>query len=109
DQGTTITISLPRGSEHLPRERIGADRKLPSLHIGAQPFIDEALGWVSSTRVDPKAGNPISYEHLPGQPVAHSKGAERILVVDDNSDMRTYLCRLLEHRYVVDTVPDGPA
>lgn len=107
DEGTTITISIPRGIEHLPPDRIGAGRTLPSLNTGAQPFIDEALGWISHSNAMSASPHPLNDElgHLASNP----GNLGRLLVIDDNSDMRDYLCRLLERRYQVDTAPDGRA
>ena len=103
--GSTFTITVPLGTRHLPPSRIGAARTLPLLHTGAQAFVDEALGWISKGTA---IGGDINPSLLSGGiPIPQSKGSDRILVVDDNSDMRTYLCHLLEGRYRVDTVPDA--
>lgn len=107
NEGTTITVVVPQGTEHLPADRLRAARTRPSLHSGALPFIDEALGWISRPSTDPLASDPGPVEHFVAQQGSHPKGTERILVVDDNSDMRAYLCRLLDHRYRVDAVSDG--
>ena len=108
-RGTTITVGIPLGMEHLPQDRIGAAQTLPSLHTGAEPFLDEALGWIVSTSVMPMPGNPEPSESPAGAPTPSPKEPERVLVVDDNSDMRRYLCRLLGSRHSVDAVPDGQA
>ena len=42
-------------------------------------------------------------------PRAEENERPRVLVANDNADMRDYLCRLLETRYVVEAVPDGEA
>jgi signal transduction histidine kinase len=100
-EGTTIKVSVPLGLGHLPPDRVGAARTLASLRAGAKPFIDEALGWVSGDRAPPKDST--------GPHVPRPSRQDRVLVVDDNSDMRGHLCGLLEHRYGVDAVPDGKA
>ncbi len=46
DQGTTFTVSVPRGFAHLPADRIGAARSLASTAVGASAFVEEALGWL---------------------------------------------------------------
>lgn len=100
-QGTTVAVSVPLGREHLPQDRIEGGRILPSLHTGPQPFVDEALGWLAAPRSISMSENPaVQYAHGDKRP-------ERILIVDDNSDMRDYLCRLLEDRYRLDAVDDG--
>jgi len=104
--GTTISLRIPRGSAHLAADRIGARRTLERARIGALPFVEEALGWV------PKAERTAVSEARQSSPVARAPSeAERarVLVVDDNADMRSYLCGLLGDRWQVETEPDGAA
>jgi signal transduction histidine kinase len=99
--GTTITLKIPRGTAHLPAERLGGARTLERARIGASPFVDEALGWL------PDVGDAAVREPL----VPALPGAERarVLIVDDNADMRAYLGRLLGARWEVETAQDGAA
>jgi PAS domain S-box-containing protein len=93
DQGTTFTVSLPFGAAHLPADRIGAPRTLGSTAAGAAPFVQEALRW------SPDAG---------GGAAATAPAREaRILLADDNADMREYISRLLGERFAVEAVADG--
>ncbi|HSC46205.1 MAG TPA: response regulator [Candidatus Acidoferrum sp.] len=110
--GTTFIVSIPLGKQHLPVERIGSPRKSSSTAIGASPFVEEALRWLPDN--DPKSAEelPSRYELTavpcpPGDSPAESR--ERILIADDNSDMRQYLVRLLSERYEAEAVPDGRA
>jgi len=93
--GTTITLRIPRGSAHLPADRLGAIRTLQRARIGASPFVEEAMGWL------PEA----STHEAPQQ--RSEGGPARILIVDDNADMRAYLSRILGARWKVETAPDG--
>jgi PAS domain S-box-containing protein len=112
-KGSTFIVSLPMGSAHLPKERIGSSRTLATTALGATPYVEEALRWL------PEAEQEIEEEILPELipvPYAAEAGTEsgsekrpRILVADDNSDLRHYLARLLAERYEVQTVPDGQA
>jgi signal transduction histidine kinase len=115
--GTTITLRIPRGCAHLPADRIGSVRKLERARIGALPFVEEALGWLpDDVRRD---GRDVAVrEDTPAEELPNTAPAEthpgdvtaaRILVVDDNADMRSYLCRLLGDRWQVETAPDGAA
>ena len=87
--------------EHLPPDRIGpadADGADPAdLTAAAEPFVTEALRWLP-------AGPDRAAEAA--EPVA-AQG--RVLVADDNTDMREYLSRLLRSRYAVQAVGDGAA
>jgi signal transduction histidine kinase/CheY-like chemotaxis protein len=101
EQGTTFTISLPTGVAHLPQERVGAARSIASTAMGATPYVHEALRWlpthaVSTAPVDTRAATRDVVE-------------ARILIADDNADMREYISRLLGERWMVDAVADGTA
>jgi signal transduction histidine kinase len=99
--GSTFTLTIPLGKEHLPAERIGAIRTLPSTNLGAQPFAEEALLLASADR------EPSEPEVPPAPPAGEE--AARILLADDNADMGDYVRRLLAGRYEVELVADGEA
>jgi signal transduction histidine kinase len=99
DQGTTFTVALPFGANHLPQDRIASPRDLGSAAAGAAPFVEEALRW-DAREDDAPALSP--------EPAASPvTGAARILLADDNADMRDYVTRLLRKRFSVETVADG--
>jgi PAS domain S-box-containing protein len=116
ERGTTFTITVPLGSAHLPPDQIGESRAVVSTVTGAGPYVEEALRWLPDD--DRRAENP-SFElptHDEALPIpalrpeqAQSDDRPRVLVADDNADMRQYLYRLLAERYQVDTVADGEA
>src|SRR5580692_210760 len=94
--GSTFTVTIPRGKEHLPAERIEAAPSLASTKIQAEAYLEEAQQWdgdESGAAVEP----------------APAPGAERELIVlaDDNADMRRYLIRLLSDGYEARAVADG--
>lgn len=109
--GTTITLRIPRGSDHLPPERIGRVRTLERARIGALPFVEEALGWLPDN--GPALREPQRSEGISTSEAAATQAGDaaqgRILVVDDNADMRSYLRHLLGHRWQVETASDGVA
>ncbi len=110
-QGTTFIVRLPFGSSHLPADRLGLGRGTSTKGIIASPFVEEAFRWLPDS--------PEAIPEIPAIPtlVNHARPADqhgaaarpRILVADDNADMRLYLTRLLAEHYVVETVPDGEA
>jgi PAS domain S-box-containing protein len=107
-RGTTFTVSVRRGISHLPAARIAAPRQLASTSVGATPFVEEALRWgPGSSRV----GAPIDAASVTGvagvSATGDAKTPARILIVDDNSDMRDYLARILEQHYRVEVAGDG--
>ena len=99
--GTAITLRIPRGSSHLPRERLGFTKTLDRARIGALPFVEEALGWL------PDAAEPAVSETASAASSPDNTVKARVLVVDDNADMRGYLTRLLGERWQVETASDG--
>ncbi len=100
--GTTFTVTLPRGSNHLPSERIQTARPVTSSSSSAGAFVEEALRWLPE-RECPDAPQVTDVSAN----AAHGSSTARILVADDNADMRAYLRRLLEPDFVVELVDDG--
>jgi signal transduction histidine kinase/CheY-like chemotaxis protein len=109
--GTTFTVDLPFGSAHLPPERIRAERSGASTTLGAAPFVEEALRWLPDSENTPELALPVLRTSAVAdreRVAAIGDGTRpRILVVDDNADMRTYLANLLGRSYVVDLASDG--
>ncbi|MEH1947998.1 MAG: ATP-binding protein [Nostoc sp.] len=107
--GSCFTVSIPTGYAHLPPDRISAPRTLASTALGATPYLEEALRWLpGEENREQGTGNreesylsPLTY-HLSPSPA-------RILLADDNADMRDYVKRLLSQQYEVEAVPDGLA
>ncbi len=114
-KGSTFTVTLQRGSAHLPADRLSAARSGVSTALGDAPFLEEALRWLpdeespaaNQVTLGRKAGASSGFGDLATSAV--EKQRPRILVADDNADMRQYLSHLLADRYEVQTVPDGQA
>jgi PAS domain S-box-containing protein len=97
--GTTFTVSLPKGREHLPPERIGGTRQLATTRTGAQAFLEEAVRLLPAAAGEPPTAT--------AERAAPGTARPRILLADDNADMRDYVGRLLERHYDVVAVGDG--
>jgi signal transduction histidine kinase len=101
-KGTTFTIDLPLGKAHLPGDRIAETSAPAAVGAGAVPFVQEALRWLPDADRDASAEQTVAAQtRLPGEDSA------RILVADDNADMRDYLRRTLALHWNVDVVGDG--
>ena len=115
--GTTFTIRLPFGPAHLPAGALVPAGHTETVSATADPFVQEALRWLPGTGPDGgvTGARPVPEEITPGNDTAPSAQPgpalpARVLVVDDNADMREYLARLLRTAgYQVTTVTDGQA
>jgi PAS domain S-box-containing protein len=104
--GTTFTVNIRTGTSHLPSDRLSVARQLGSTSVGAMPFVEEALRWLPTKGgASPQIPAPASVAFGAGG----SDSASRILIADDNADMRDYLSRILGGSYRVATVADGRA
>jgi PAS domain S-box-containing protein len=100
DRGTAFTVTIPLGRAHLPADRVEAVRTLTSTGLRSDAFREEVLRWLPDER--------HALEELRPDPAGAQPGGQRILLADDNADMRGYLRRLLGD-YEVETVEDGAA
>ena len=96
-RGSTFAVTIRSGHAHLPADHISDAQ--PSRPRGAAPYVDEALRWID---------DDVHGLGAPAQP-ENGERVGRILLADDNSDMRAYIRRLLSDRYTVETVADGVA
>ena len=109
--GSTFVVQIPLGAAHLPPEQICAQRTLSTTAVGARPYVEEALRWL------PHAGDTQGEEPRLLNAASHSGSSEdasdthkaRVLLADDNADMRDYLQRLLGSYWAVEAVSDGEA
>lgn len=111
--GTLFTVELPLGTDHLPTNRISKDARtlqqgrgaveLADLHAQvAKPSAPAQISNIeqAATRVTPDVAAVQSVEVV-------QKDAT-VLVVDDHSDLRSYVANVLRHRgYHVETADNG--
>ncbi|NDU71540.1 SpoIIE family protein phosphatase [Actinomadura sp. DSM 109109] len=112
-EGTRFTVRLPFGSDHLPDGAVAPPRPSTAASVTADPYVQEALRWLPAEHSSGHpAGDPNSTDPSPADPVPAPapEFPARILVADDNADMREYLTRLLRGAgYEVAAVADGRA
>jgi PAS domain S-box-containing protein len=92
--GSTFTLRLPLGSGATTAKQPPAQER--------QAFADEASGWLVVS--DASLAGAHEGDAPRGKP-----GRPRILIADDNADMRTYLERILGRHWTVESVGDGAA
>ena len=107
ERGSTFTVSVPLGFDHIPAERLGAAKTLVSTGLRGEAYVEEVSKWlpVNGDRVE-VLGDLASAADGAGPQLAPRP---RILLADDNADMRDYVRRLLANRYEVEAVTDGEA
>lgn len=115
NRGSCFTILIPTGYAHIPSDRVTTTRTLASTAMGAATYVEEALRWLPEERDggaggDGEAGEALLSFSASPAPLASLAPSARILLADDNADMRNYVKRLLvSQRYEVETVVDGVA
>jgi PAS domain S-box-containing protein len=105
--GSTFTVAVPFGREHLPADRVGAPRMLESTAVGVSPFVEEALRWLPGTASRDTGAFPIQTGLLQAGRSAAAGSRPTVVLADDNADMRDYVRRLLSTDYRVIAVADG--
>ncbi|MGA8108295.1 MAG: ATP-binding protein [Acidobacteriaceae bacterium] len=110
--GTTFTVRIPFGPDHLPGDRIAREGQVSDNALGAAPYVQEALRWLpggaagEEPLVKDLANEDLGSLLVDPRAPAQGDGA-RVLLVDDNRDMREYVQRLLGRKYQVTAVEDG--
>jgi PAS domain S-box-containing protein len=96
EQGSRFVVELPLGHAHLPHERVQETAPVEDevAPAAAGSFLAEAEAW----RPEPRAR---------ATPARRPGMGARVLVADDNVDMREYLDSLLRPYFDVETVADG--
>ena len=95
DKGSTFAVTIPFGTAHLPADRVADADPTEHEPRHAPLFVAESARWTSDDHATP----------TPGPAPAESHG--RILVVDDNPDLREHVTRLLAPSWEVVTATDG--
>jgi signal transduction histidine kinase/DNA-binding NarL/FixJ family response regulator len=113
-RGSAFTVRIPFGTAHLPRERMGVGATLASKATQAEAYVEEALRWLPdigelvaldpTSRHSPLARRPEGDASAPRE---RNEKRARVLLVEDNADMRDYLKRLLIPHYDVMGAANG--
>ena len=95
-RGSRFSVRIPLGREHLPAEHV-RDQPTQTTPASVDLFAQEAARWLHAVGDEPPAASSTSPEIA----------AAKVLIVDDNPDLRRYLMRLLSPFWDVQTVGDG--
>jgi PAS domain S-box-containing protein len=115
-RGSTFVVSVPLGSAPPAADREAVRAAPPSAPSGAGPYVTEVARWLSSPgQADAGPIGRLLGREAPGSADRGQEGAPgsgaraRVLVADDNADMRQYLDRILTETYEVEEAADGAA
>ncbi|OUL20051.1 hypothetical protein BV372_33280 [Nostoc sp. T09] len=114
-QGSCFTVTISLGTAHLPSDRLRlvvgdrsqATRTLTSTALGPAPYVQEAERWIGEEGEREKGKGEKDFS--PPSPLPLTLSPSRVLIVDDNADMRDYLTRILSEHVEVEAVADGAA
>jgi signal transduction histidine kinase len=104
DYGSRFTVAIPLGSAHLPPDQIDSDASPAVTSPGVAVYVQEAMQW-STWRAE--AEHAVSPSEPPNQGRGVTLG--KVLLAEDNADMRAYIVSLLTSAYQVLALPDGQA
>ncbi len=105
-KGSTFVVSIPKDRAHLPADHLGSkQRMLKSTGVSASAYVDEALRWLPETSQTAESPQVFASDSVQAPHVQTTSG--RILLADDNADMRGYVRRLLGDNYDVYAVSNG--
>ncbi|WP_306205662.1 SpoIIE family protein phosphatase [Actinoplanes sp. RD1] len=99
-RGSTFTVTVPLGTAHLPGDRIVADAVVALPDDQARLYVEEAHWWLGDVTPEPAGG-----ADEPGQVRQGRRG--RVLLADDNADLRDHVSRLLRPHFDVVAAADG--
>nr|MBA3847513.1 response regulator [Planctomycetota bacterium] len=106
-RGSVFIVALPTGTAHLPADQIAArqDNAAPA-RARDESFAQEALRWLPDGGAEHNAPEGAEQDEGDGAALGIRP---RIILADDNADMRDYVRRLLASRWRVEVVADGAA
>jgi|SRR5579863_4565187 len=109
DQGSTFTVSIPKGKAHLPAEAVcSSDAAAPIEESWRTIYAEEAHHWLPQEE-ESSGRKPIRSDGSAPENDQEQPSQARILVADDNANLRTYVAGLLSPHYAVEAVVDGQA
>ena len=107
NEGTTFIVTFQLGTAHFPSEVL-AIRENYKLGNHGKMFIEEISQWLPSDNFVPlPAAIPVSTSDVVTPLNVSTANKAKILIADDNKDMRAYLKSLLEPYWEVDMATDG--
>ena len=98
--GSSFRVEIPLGSAHLPHDHLQTTAR-PAHAPTSAAYVQEAMRWLPAIGEAPEADSTI------GRAAGMARSDFRVLVVDDNADMRDYVTRLLASSWRVSSAANG--
>lgn len=117
-EGSTFAVTIPLGRTHLPEAQIVETQAAGHSTEQSNPYVQEAVHLIESSSRENEQIAAVDDEQIAAmddeQKLSPATGSNdavhkkfRIVVVDDNADMRSYFSHLLDREYIVETASDG--
>jgi signal transduction histidine kinase len=100
-RGTTFTVMIPVGADHLPPEQVDLDASARIAGAEVAAYVQETAQWSSSQTVE------VCAPHAGASQCRDLESRPKILLADDDADMRAYVAHLLADDYQVVAAADG--
>lgn len=97
--GTTFSVDIPKGFTHLPAESVVQEAREAHASREAAAHIADAKRWLRVTDVTTRLRQLSAPTATAVRP--------RVLIIDDNADLREYIGSLLAPAYQVSSASDG--
>jgi PAS domain S-box-containing protein len=109
-RGSSFMVALPLGAAHLPQEHVESSSDVAPFPVRADSFVEEALRWLPGADAGMLFDIGAATETKAAGLTFSNTQRQRILLADDNADLRAYIARLLTERgFEVEAVVDGAA
>ena len=95
--GSVFTVTLPLGKDHLPLDKVR--ETVPEISNRVDAYVEEAMKWLPGEILHGPENSTATAGTLSSKP--------KILIADDNADMRAYLQRMLQDEYEITTAENG--
>jgi signal transduction histidine kinase len=109
-RGSIFTVMLPLGRTHLSDQKIGTEGGVPAERTAPDTYVDEVCEWVGDGAAsDRQLVATIQPSGLASNAstIAGADRRKRVLLADDNVQMRAYLKHILEGEFEVELAADG--
>ena len=106
-RGTTFKVTVPSGFAHLPQDEVRHGRELTPTAAHSRAYVDEVLRWLPGAGGASEGSESTFIGAV--SPRSMTEVRSRVVLADDNVDMRDYISRLLNVKHECVATEDGCA